>query len=103
MFLAREIHYLTFEVIAGGRGVSWGCRPPGSLVINVAASRHAAVSIGRLVNYFVRPGGDSSIDKRPVGKGGSYDHGYVSRRRIRFEPRCGLISRHRRHVEVHEN
>ena len=46
----------------------------------------------RLVYYFVRPGGDSSIDKRPVGKGGSYDHGYVSRRRIRFEPRCGLIS-----------
>ena len=57
----------------------------------------------RLVHYFVRPGGDSSIDKRSVGKGGSYDHGYVSRRRIRFEPRCGLISRHRRHVEIHDN
>ena len=31
----------------------------------------------RLVHYFVRPGGDSSIDKRSVGKGGGYDHGYV--------------------------
>ena len=50
----------------------------------------------RLVHY-------CSIDKRSVGKGGGYDHGYVARRRIRFEPRCCLISRHRRHVEIHEN
>ncbi len=70
----------------------WTCHPVGS----VAALRHEAISMQKACALL--------LDRQAIRrKGGSYDHGYVARRRIRFEPRCCLISRHRWHVEIHEN
>ena len=54
-FLARRIHYLTFELIAGGRGASWGCWAAGSRVIDVAASRYEAISIRKVCVLFRPP------------------------------------------------
>ena len=43
-----RIHYLTCWLMAGGRGVSWGCRAAGSRVINVAVSRHERSHLSRI-------------------------------------------------------
>jgi hypothetical protein len=47
--------------------------------------------------------GESTIHKRAVQKGGGYDHGYVSRQWIRFQPRQRFISINDGHGEIHED
>ena len=57
----------------------------------------------RLIQYFGSAEGDSTIDMRSVGKGCGYDHGYVARQWICFEPCHGFIASNVGHEEIHEN
>ena len=57
----------------------------------------------RLIQYFGSAEGDSTIDMRSVGKGCGYDHGYVARQWICFEPCHCFIASNVGHEEIHEN